>query len=356
MKTTIITAFPDFFNDFLRTSIIGRAVKNGLIQVNCVDLRKFGFGNYRQIDDYSFGSGGMVLMAEPLRLALEFSRCENHSEAAYVVYPSPQGKLLSHEIVKSLAEKEHIIVICGHYEGIDERFTEKYVDLEFSIGDYVLSGGEIPTMALIDAMARLVPNVVGRADSVQNDSFFEGMLDNQHYTRPAEWQGIKVPEVLVSGNQSDIKEWRRKQAILRTIDRRPDLIAKANLRSYIDYYTVFIVSDAVNEKKMCDVSDICMESGVIKNFLISDGLRFDGFKRVRDLEQVITLLTKKYNGKLPFTIDFTDNQDISLIDWPNLKRNLLEADLPVLFIYKIEPKFWESNILALALKKLGGAV
>lgn len=356
MKVTIITAFPEFFSDFLRTSIIGRAVKKGLIQVNCVDLREFGFGNYRQIDDYSFGSGGMVLMAEPLKLALEFSCKENRSETAYVVYPTPQGHLLSHGMVKALVEKEHVVVVCGHYEGIDERFIEKHVDLEFSIGDAVLSGGEIPAMALIDAMARLVPNVVNRADAVQNDSFFTGMLDHQHYTRPAEWLGIKVPEVLVSGNQYGIKEWRRKQAIFRTINRRPDLIAKADIRLYIDFYTVFIVLSKINEEKMLDISDTCKANKVLKSFLVSDAFRFDNFKRVKDLEQVVTLLIKKYNGKYPFMIDFTDNQDVDIIDWPDLKRNLLEADLPVLFIYKIEPEFWESNILALTFKKLSGAV
>jgi tRNA (guanine37-N1)-methyltransferase len=355
MKVTIITAFPEFFNDFLRTSIIGRAVRNGLIQINCIDLRKFGFGNYRQIDDYSFGSGGMVMMAEPLKLALEFSCSGNHSETAYVVYPTPQGNLLSHDMVKVLAEKEHVIIICGHYEGIDERFIEKYVNLEFSIGDAVLSGGEIPAMALTDAMARLVPNVVGRTDAVQNDSFFTGMLDHQHYTRPAEWQGMKVPEVLVSGNQSEIKEWRRKQAILRTINRRPDLIAKADLRLYINIYSVFITSKEICREKMFEVSDICNVNKVIRNYIVSDGFRFDGFKRVKNLEQVVTLLTKKYNGKHPYMIDFTDNQDIGIIDWSDLKRVLLESDSPVLFIYRIEPEFWESNILALTFQKLGGA-
>ena len=356
MKVTIITAFPEFFNDFLNTSIIGRAVKKGLIQVNCVSLREFGFGNYRQIDDYSFGSGGMVLMAEPLELALESVCNENQSDAAYVVYPTPQGRLLSHDMVKALVEKEHVIVVCGHYEGIDERFIEKNINLEFSIGDAVLSGGEIPAMALIDAMARLVPNVVGRADAVKNDSFFNGMLDHQHYTRPAEWLGMKVPEVLISGNQSEIKEWRRKQAINRTINRRPDLIVKADLRLYIDFYIVFIVTSEINEDNMFELSDICKVNRVKKSFLVSDGLSYDNFKRVKNLEQVLNLLIKKYNGVNPYMIDFTDNRDFGIIDWPNLKRVLLEADLPVLFIYKIEPGFWESNILALTFKKLGGAV
>jgi len=356
MKVTIITAFPEFFNDFLRTSIIGRAVKNGLIQVNCVDLRNFGYGNYRQIDDYSFGSGGMVLMAEPLKLALEFSSCENSSLAAYVVYPTPQGKLLSHDMVKALVEKEHVIIICGHYEGVDERFIEQNVNLEFSIGDAVLSGGEIPAMALVDAMARLVPNVVGSINAVQNDSFFTGMLDHQHYTRPAEWRGMKVPEALISGNHNEIRNWRRKQAIARTIERRPDLIAKADLRLYINFYIVFIISEGFHDiEKMHKISDMCKMNGIIKNYLISDGLHFDGFKRIKNLEQAKSLLVKKYNGKYPFVIDFTDNQK-TVIDWADLKRVILEADLPVLFICRIEPNFWESNVLAVIFNKISGTV
>jgi tRNA (guanine37-N1)-methyltransferase len=246
--------------------------------------------------------------------------------------------------------------VCGHYEGIDERFIERYVNFEFSIGDMVLSGGEIPAMALIDAMSRLVPGVVGRMSAVQNDSFYTGMLDNQHYTRPAEWQGMKVPETLISGNQSEIKEWRRRQAIQRTIDRRPDLIANADLRLYLIFYTVFIVSEHVHEEIMCHVSDICKSNGVTKNFLISDELRFDNFKRMRNLEQVTNLLIKKHNGKNPFIIDFTGNQQLDLINWADLKKNLLAVDVPALFIYRIEPKFWESNILALTFKKLSGAV
>ena len=356
MKVTIITAFPEFFSDFLRTSIIGRAVQNGLIQVNCIDLREFGLGNYRQIDDYSFGAGGMVLMAEPLRLALEYSCSEGHLRKAFVVCPTPQGKLLSHDMVKALSEKEHVIIVCGHYEGIDERFIEKHVDLEYSIGDAVLSGGEIPAMALTDAMARLVPNVVGNMNSVLNDSFFTGMLDHQHYTRPAEWMGMKVPEVLISGNQSLIKEWRRKQAIRRTIDRRPDLVAKADLRPYIDFYTFFIVSEMIHEKVMLEVSDICNNNGVIKNFIVSDGSRFEKFKKVKNVEQVINTLIRKYNGKYPFIIDLTDNQNIGIIDWAFLKKSIVEAYLPVLFIYKIEPEFWDFNILALTFQKLSGAV
>jgi tRNA (guanine37-N1)-methyltransferase len=219
-----------------------------------------------------------------------------------------------------------------------------------------LTGGEIPAMVLTDAMSRLIPDVVGSMNAVRNDSFFTGMLDNQHYTRPAEWRGMKVPEVLVSGNQYKIKEWRRRQAIQRNIDRRPDLRAKADLRAYIDFYTLFIVSGRIDEERMFEVSEMCRANGAIKNFLVSDGLSFENYKRVKNFEQVINVLFRKYNGKYPFIVDLKDNQNMGIIDWADLKINFLKADLPVLFIYKIEPEFWKYDILALTFRKLSGAV
>ena len=151
----------------------------------------------------------------------------------FVVYPSPQGVLINQEIIESLAQQEHVIFICGHYEGIDERFTEKYVDLEVSIGDCVLTGGEIPAMLMVDAMSRLVPGVVGKGKAVVEDSFYRGMLDNPNYTRPAEWEGLEVPEVLLSGNEREISRWRRREAVKRTLTRRPDLISRASVREYL---------------------------------------------------------------------------------------------------------------------------
>ena len=174
--------------------MIGRGIKNGLLHVDVVDLRNFGLGNYRQIDDYAFGGeGGMVLLPEVLERALAAIR-ESSGTKGYVVYPSPQGDLFSQEIVETLAAQEHIILFCGHYEGLDERFVSRCVDREVSMGDFVLTGGEIPAMAIIDAMARLVPGVVGKETAVVEDSFFRGMLDHPHCTRPAEWNGECVPE------------------------------------------------------------------------------------------------------------------------------------------------------------------
>ncbi|MDR3264685.1 MAG: tRNA (guanosine(37)-N1)-methyltransferase TrmD, partial [Synergistaceae bacterium] len=199
MRFTIVTAFPEFFGDFLSTSIIGRAVKTGLIRVDLVDLRSFGRGGYRQIDDYAFGAGGMVLTAEPLFEALEAARATQRGQS-FVVCPTPQGVLLTQDIVETLAAQEHVVIVCGHYEGPDERFVERAVDLEVTIGDCVLTGGEIPAMAIIDAVSRLTPGVVGKRDAVEDDSFYQGMLDHPHYTRPASWDGRVVPDVLLSGN------------------------------------------------------------------------------------------------------------------------------------------------------------
>ena len=239
VRFTIITAFPDFFRDFLSTSIVGRGVKSGLCKVDVVDLRSFGKGAYRQIDDYSFGSGGMVLMAEPVEEALNSIQADK--ERAFVVYPTPQGTLLTQEIVESLFHQPHVVIVCGHYEGLDERFIERRVDLEVTIGDCVLTGGEIPAMAIIDAVARLIPGVVGKEEAIIEDSFYRGMLDHPHYTRPSSWMGMSVPDVLLSGNSAEILNWRRKQAVVRTLSRRPDLLQRSSLRSYIQsgFYVCF---------------------------------------------------------------------------------------------------------------------
>ena len=215
MHVTIVTAFPEFFGDFLSTSILGRAVKNGLVRVDLVDLRDFGRGGYRQIDDYAFGSGGMVLAVPPLADALRSAK-ERSSERPFVVYPSPQGCVLTQEIVETLVRREHVVIVCGHYEGLDERFVEREVDLEVTVGDCVLTGGEIPAMAIVDAMSRLVPGVVGRGEAVAEDSFYRGMLDHPHYTRPASWEGRDVPEILLDDNAPEIRAWRHTKAVERT--------------------------------------------------------------------------------------------------------------------------------------------
>ncbi|NLK18178.1 MAG: tRNA (guanosine(37)-N1)-methyltransferase TrmD [Synergistaceae bacterium] len=231
MNVTIISAFPGFFSDFLSESMIGRAVRRGLITVDVLDLREYGTGGYRQIDDYSFGGGGMVLMPEVLERALVAA--EEKKGPAFVTAPSPQGDLLSQEVVETLASQDHVVIICGHYEGLDERFIQKRVHRELSLGDFVLTGGEIPAMAIVDAMARLVPGVIGKESAVVEDSFYRGMLDHPHYTRPAEWEGEAAPETLLSGHSANIGRWRRDEAAERTLARRPELIGRANIRTYL---------------------------------------------------------------------------------------------------------------------------
>ncbi|MDR2174472.1 MAG: tRNA (guanosine(37)-N1)-methyltransferase TrmD [Synergistaceae bacterium] len=233
MRFSIITAFPDFFHDFLQTSIVGRALKAGLFRVDVVDLRSFGKGAYRQIDDYAFGTGGMVLMPRPLEEALNFAGEGGNGKRPFVVYPSPQGVPLTQDIVESLFHQEHVALVCGHYEGVDERFAEQAVDVEVSVGDCVLTGGEIPAMAIVDAVSRLIPGVVGKSEAVTKDSFYGGMLDYPHYTRPASWNGREVPEVLLSGDAAQIEEWRRSRAVARTLSRRPDLLARCGLGGYL---------------------------------------------------------------------------------------------------------------------------
>ncbi len=235
------------FDCLLSTSISGRAVKGGLIGVKLVNLRNFGRGNYRQLDDYAFGSGGMVFAAPQLKDAL--ASIMPDGVKPFVVYPSPQGVALSQEVIESLALQDRVAIICGHYEGLDERFTERYVDLEVSAGDFVLTGGELPAMMIIDAMSRLVPGVVGKGKAVIEDSFYRGLLDNPNYTRPAEWEGERVPEVLLSGNAGEVTRWRRKSAIARTLTRRPDLISRASIREYLTdavNLAVIVEDDSVN--------------------------------------------------------------------------------------------------------------
>ena len=226
MKITVITAFPELMRNYLASSVLGRGIAAGKLEAEVVDIRDFSEGSYRQIDDYCYGSGGMMLMAEPLAKAVE---SVSGGAKPYVVYPSPQGVRLHQELVEDLARKEHLVIVCGHYEGVDERFTEKYVDMEISLGDFVLTGGEMPAMAIVDAVSRLIPGVVGSESSVEEDSFYSGMLDTPHYTRPAQWRGERVPEVLLNGDAKAIERWRRRQSVERTLDRRPDIAGRAGI-------------------------------------------------------------------------------------------------------------------------------
>lgn len=220
----VITLFPDMFKAITEQGVSGRAVKNGLIQVQCWNPRDFTHDKHRTVDDRPYGGGpGMLMMVQPLRDAIMAAKAAAGGDAK-VIYLSPQGRRLDQLGVEELSTSEKLILICGRYEGIDERIIQSLVDEEWSIGDYVLSGGELPAMTLIDAVSRLVPGVLGKMASAEQDSFSEGLLDCPHYTRPECLDGESVPSVLLSGNHENIKRWRAEQSLIRTFIRRPDLI------------------------------------------------------------------------------------------------------------------------------------
>lgn len=217
MKINILTLFPEFFDSFKEHSIIKRAVEREQVEINIVNIRDFAEGKHKQCDDMPFGGGaGMVMKPDPILRALE-------SVAGKVIYTSPQGERFNQNLAVELANLDEITIIAGHYEGIDERVIEKAVDMEISLGDFVLTGGELPAMVISDAIIRLVPGVI-KKESYENDSFFNGLLDYPHYTRPPEIDGMAVPEVLLSGHHKNIDEWRLKQSLKRTYVRRPDLL------------------------------------------------------------------------------------------------------------------------------------
>ncbi len=217
MKINIVTLFPDFFIGFKEHSIIKRAIERGLLELEIINIRDFAEGKHKQCDDMPFGGGaGMVMKPEPIISAL-------NSVSGMVIYTSPQGVTFNQKLACELASQDEITILAGHYEGIDERVIEKKVDIEISLGDFVLTGGELPAMVIVDAVARLIPGVI-KKESYENDSFFNGLLDYPHYTRPAEYDGMKVPEVLLSGHHKNIDEWRLKQSLKRTYKRRPELL------------------------------------------------------------------------------------------------------------------------------------
>ncbi|MBW3165268.1 tRNA (guanosine(37)-N1)-methyltransferase TrmD [Ferrimonas balearica] len=220
----VVTLFPEMFRAITDFGVTGRAVKNGLIQVHTWNPRDFTTDHHRTVDDRPYGGGpGMLMMVEPLRKAIRAAKAEA-GEGAKVIYLSPQGRKLTQPGVEQLATYERVVLVCGRYEGIDERIIQSEVDEEWSVGDYVLSGGELPAMNLIDAVSRLVPGVLGKAASAEQDSFSDGLLDCPHYTRPEVLDGAAVPEVLLSGNHELIRKWRLKQSLGRTWARRPELL------------------------------------------------------------------------------------------------------------------------------------
>ena len=228
MKFDILTLFPNMFSSPLRESILGKAIEKGLIQIRTVNIRDFTSDKHQVVDDTPYGGGqGMVMKVEPIARAIESVKSQNPS--AWTVYLTPQGKPLHQDLARRLSTQPHLILLCGRYEGVDERVRESLVDEEISIGDYVLTGGELAAMVVIDAVSRFIPGVLGSDRSAEEDSFYNSLLEYPQYTRPPNFRGHCVPEVLLSGNHSAISLWRRKEALRQTSLRRPDLLAKAEL-------------------------------------------------------------------------------------------------------------------------------
>ncbi len=369
MKITVITAFPELMRNYLASSVLGRGIAAGKLEAEVVDIRDFSEGSYRQIDDYCYGSGGMMLMAEPLAKAVE---SVSGGAKPYVVYPSPQGVRLHQELVEDLARKEHLVIVCGHYEGVDERFTEKYVDMEISLGDFVLTGGEMPAMAIVDAVSRLIPGVVGSESSVEEDSFYSGMLDTPHYTRPAQWRGERVPEVLLNGDAKAIERWRRRQSVERTLDRRPDIAGRAGIIPWLSggayvmevHYPVLDKrgeksSTAITGMDLHDIARACRTYGIKKYLLVTPIAQqremakriaghwtsgwgadynpdrreaFSTLKIFASVQKAIAWAEEK-EKKPVFKIATTAKRHAGAQHWLTLKREILRRDHSPLFIF-----------------------
>ena len=230
MRFDIITIFPEIFRGVFDFGIIRRAVEAGLVEIAIHDLRDYTHDRHRQVDDRPFGGGaGMVMKPEPLFGAVE--TVTSGDPGANIVLLSPQGRLLTQDLALEYSKASQVVLICGRYEGVDERVVEHLVTDEVSIGDYVLSGGEIPAMVMVDAVTRLIPGALGCEESAERESFIGGLLDCPHYTRPADFRGMKAPDVLLNGNHAEIERWRRQKAVEKTLRRRPDLIEAAHVQS-----------------------------------------------------------------------------------------------------------------------------
>ncbi len=232
MRFDIITLFPEMFKPVMGASIIGRAQERNLIELNFYNIRDFAKNKHRQVDDYPYGGGsGMVLMPQPLFDCFDHIREVHGGTLPKVVYFSPQGDVFNQNMAQSMTKEDELILLCGHYEGIDQRVIDAFVDIELSIGDYILTGGELAAMVFIDCLSRLIPGVLGNPDATIEESFSDNLLEYPQYTRPAVYRGYKVPDVLLSGNHKEIAKWRRKESLEKTLIKRPDLLADAELSS-----------------------------------------------------------------------------------------------------------------------------
>ncbi len=236
MEFHVMTLFPDMIMQGLSDSVIGRAVRKGTIGLHTVNIRDYSLDKHKHVDDYPYGGGaGMVMQPEPIYLAYE-DITQNIEKKPRVVYVTPQGAVFNQSMAEEFAKEEDLIFLCGHYEGVDERILEEIVTDYVSIGDYVLTGGELPAMVMIDAVSRLVPGVLNNEESAEFESFHDNLLEHPQYTRPVEFRGRKVPDVLLSGHHGNIDKWRREQSLKRTLERRPDLIETAILSKEDEKY------------------------------------------------------------------------------------------------------------------------
>lgn len=229
MNYHVLTLFPEMIENGMNTSITGRAITKGLLSLEAINIRDFAFNKHQKVDDYPYGGGaGMLMQAEPVYLSYE-SIAERIGRKPRVIFLTPQGKTFNQDMAKEFALEEDLVFLCGHYEGIDERVLEEIVTDYVSIGDYVLTGGELPAMVMMDSISRMVPGVLNNQESGETESFSGNLLEYPQYSRPKEWHGKKVPEVLLSGHHANVDKWRREQSIIRTAKWRPDLLPKADL-------------------------------------------------------------------------------------------------------------------------------
>lgn len=239
----MITLFPEMCRTVMDESIIGRAQKSGALEIVCHQLRDYAFDKHRHVDDAPYGGGmGMVLMSEPIALCIEEVQKQTKTKP-YVIYMSPRGNLLNQQKLKDLSGLDNVCVLCGHYEGVDQRVLDTFVDEEISIGDYVLTGGELPALVFTDALCRMVPGVLSNADCFTEESHYSGLLEYPQYTRPNPWRGIEVPEVLLSGHHENINKWRREQSVQITAENRPDMIVCAPLSEQEKEQADFIIKN-----------------------------------------------------------------------------------------------------------------
>lgn len=230
LEINILTLFPDMFKGPFSESILKRAQEKRLIKINLIDLRDFTLDKHKTVDDYSYGGGpGMVLKPQPIWDAVEVIKKNKHLLPLKIIITSAQGKIFNQGMAKDLSKEKRLLIICGRYEGIDERVPQLLDAEEVSIGNFVVSGGELPAMLMVDVISRMIPGVLGKEESMVNDSFYNGYLDYPHYTRPDEFKGFKVPGVLLSGNHKEIEKWREKQSLLRTLIRRPEIFTNKKL-------------------------------------------------------------------------------------------------------------------------------